>query len=298
MRITQNIITSGSLLRYQQNLRDINDAQQRVSSGMRILKASDDPVGTASSMQARSSLRALEQYRRNIEISRTRADAEERVFDQLSDVLTRARELAISQGTETADASTRLTVKAEVDQLLGFVVQLGNTKIAGSHIFGGADAGVPPVSWDDESLPPEITLDDVDPGHHSAEISAGMFVRTTNNAHDVFGDGEVYESLWNLSQALGANDDEAIRKSIDGLNGAFEHVQALIGDVGARAAQLQVTSANIDALEINLLTFKSNLEEVDFEQAVTELISRQTTFQAAMLATSRVMGMTMMDYLR
>ena len=36
----------------------------------------------------------------------------------------------------------------------------------------------------------------------------------------------------------------------------------------------------------------------DFEQAVTELVGRQTAFQAAMLATSRVMGMNLADYLR
>ena len=36
----------------------------------------------------------------------------------------------------------------------------------------------------------------------------------------------------------------------------------------------------------------------DFEQAVTELVGRQTAYQAAMLATSRVMGMNLTDYLR
>ena len=43
---------------------------------------------------------------------------------------------------------------------------------------------------------------------------------------------------------------------------------------------------------------KSDVEEVDVEEAVTELVSRQTAYQAAMLATSRVMGLTLADYLR
>ena len=62
--------------------------------------------------------------------------------------------------------------------------------------------------------------------------------------------------------------------------------------------QLEITGANLAALDVTLTTFKSDLQEVDFERAVTELVGRQTAFQAAMLATSKVMGMNLTDYLR
>jgi flagellar hook-associated protein 3 FlgL len=61
---------------------------------------------------------------------------------------------------------------------------------------------------------------------------------------------------------------------------------------------LEVTSSNLDALETNLKTFKSNLGDADQEQAVTNLLAHQTTYQAAMLATSRVIGMTLTDYIQ
>jgi flagellar hook-associated protein 3 FlgL len=257
------------------------------------------PVAATGTMKAAGSLRALEQYRRNIQAAEVRVDAEEQAYSSLSDIIVRARELAVAQGSDTASANTRLAVKAEIDQLIGVAVQLANTKVAGSHLFGGTNASQPPVVWaDPNAAPPEVVLDAVDPGHHRTEIAAGQFLVTAKNAHEVFTASGVFEDLWNLSAALGANDAQGIRDSIGELDGAFEHVQSMIGDIGARSARLQVTSSNLDALEITLVTFKSNLEEVDFEKAVTELISRQTTFQAAMLATSRVMGMTLTDYLR
>lgn len=298
MRITHNMMHAAALVSYQQNLRDIDAAQQRVSSGLRILKASDDPVGTSMSMDTASSLRALEQYHRNVEMSRTRVNAEERAYDQISDLLMRAKEIGLAQGSDTADATTRETARAEIKQLIGFAVQLANTQVSGSYIFGGANAATPPVEWpDQDAAAPVVTLDP-DPGHHRAEVAAGQIIDTTRNGHEVFTSGGIFTALWNLSEALGANDPAAIRASIDDVDEGFEHIQALIGDVGARATQLQVTAANLDALEINLLTFKSDIEEVDFEKAVTELVSRQTAFQAAMLATSRVMGLTLTDYLR
>jgi flagellin-like hook-associated protein FlgL len=37
---------------------------------------------------------------------------------------------------------------------------------------------------------------------------------------------------------------------------------------------------------------------VDQEKAITDLVTRQTAYQSAMLATSRVLGMTLTDYLK
>src|SRR5690606_29497027 len=108
----------------------------------------------------------------------------------------------------------------------------------------------------------------------------------------------VLSALRDLTRALDANDAAAIRATTADLDAAFDKVQTLLGDVGARASLLQVSTANLDALEINLETLKSELEEVDIEEAVTELMARQTSYQAAMLTTSRVMGLTLTDYLR
>jgi flagellar hook-associated protein 3 FlgL len=137
-------------------------------------------------------------------------------------------------------------------------------------------------------------------GVHDAEISAGQRVRTNHGTAEVFGDGQtdVLKGLWELSQALGANDQAGIAAAAGTLDAAENAVQRLVGDVGSRANQLEVTRANLDALEVNLRTFKSDLEEVDFERAVTELVTRQTAYQAAMLATSRVLGLNLADYLR
>ena len=82
------------------------------------------------------------------------------------------------------------------------------------------------------------------------------------------------------------------------VSGTIQSVQAVIGETGAASQQLDVASANLDALDTSLRAFKSQLQDADIEQAVTELVGRQTAYQAAMLATSRVMGLNLADYLR
>jgi flagellar hook-associated protein 3 FlgL len=75
-------------------------------------------------------------------------------------------------------------------------------------------------------------------------------------------------------------------------------MQVMLGEVGAQTAQLEIADANLGALDTSLRAFKSNLQDADLEKAVTELVSRQTVYQAAMLSTSRIMGMSLADYLR
>ena len=105
-------------------------------------------------------------------------------------------------------------------------------------------------------------------------------------------------ALAQLRDALASGDSVAIRASMKPLEDSFQGIQTRLAETGARANYLQVTLSNLDALDVNLQTFRSDLEEVDLEQAVTELVSKQTAYQAAMMVTSRVIGMTIADYLR
>jgi flagellin-like hook-associated protein FlgL len=51
-------------------------------------------------------------------------------------------------------------------------------------------------------------------------------------------------------------------------------------------------------LQDNFEAYRAKLAEVDVEEEFTELTSRQAAYQAAMLATSKVSGMSLTDYLR
>lgn len=300
MRITNNITTQNALRTMQRGQREVAAATSRVYSGLRFERASEDPTAAAQVMRTGGSLRALVQYRRNIDAVTARASSEEGVLGQLDGVLARAQELGVSQATATANADSRKVAKAEVDQLLRFAVSLGNTKSGDAYIFGGALATVAPFTID-ETDPDNLAFTTTSPtGEMKIEISSGQLLSANHDGTQVFGTTSTgpLAALVELSRALGANDQDAIGAATGKVKAAFGELQTLVGDVGARMNQLQVTGANLNALEVTLKTFRSDTQEIDFENAVTELVGRQTAFQAAMMATSRVMGMNLTDYLR
>lgn len=292
MRITNSILQREALSSIQRSLSAMSEAQVQASTGLRVRASSDDPVAAAEIMRAGSGLRALDQYRRNIDAASSRLNSEETIVDQLGDLLTRASELGIAQGSDSASAATRGVALKEVQQLVQQAVQLGNTKVEGAYLFGGALADQPPVdaggvvaTWQ-----PAVSS--------KVEIASGRAIDVAHDAQQVFGDTQLVQSLNALATGLQNDDTTAIRSSLTGLSGAFDQLQDLLGDVGARTNQLEIAGTNLDALELGLKTTKSDLSEVDLEEAMTTLVSRQTAYQAALVATSRIMSTTLTDYLR
>jgi flagellar hook-associated protein 3 FlgL len=114
----------------------------------------------------------------------------------------------------------------------------------------------------------------------------------------VFVNTGVLDALKQLANAIGNGDTAGVNAASTSLSNAFNNVQAVVGDVGARESHLEMAGSNLDAYEGTVTNLKSDLQDVDFETAVTELTSRQTAYQAALLSTSKVMGLTLTDYLQ
>jgi flagellar hook-associated protein 3 FlgL len=276
-------------------MREIKETTDRVVSGSRIRVASDDPGAAGAVLRTDGQLRALVQYQRNIGAARSRLTAEETVLDQVTDLLSRAGELAIREGSANANAMTRQIARQEVEELIGTAIQLANTRFDELYLFGGDFADEPPV--DAAGAFNELRLPT---GTRETEIAAGQLVHTNHNASEIFGDNNngVIAALRALSAALENDDPEAIIAAGQESRTALDQTQNLIGDVGARVIRLDIAEANIEALDTNLRTFRSDLSEVEFEEAMTELVGRQTALQAAFVATSRILQTTLTDYLR
>ena len=303
MRVTNQVITQSAINRLQQTLQALDRAREQVSTGRRVQRMSDDPTAGSEIVRVGSSMRAIEQFRRNIRIADGRARAEELALDRLSNFLGRGIELAVGQASSTASAETRLMVKAEIDQLIAAAVDLGNTKFGGEYLFGGTRAGEQPFQVPANDTDPfsRLTDENGDPvnpsGAIKVEIVDGRFVTPNHNGTEAFLDTNALQALRELSIALGNNDVAAIDASVQTLQNSFDDVQSLIGEQGARTLELTTAHDNLDTLSVSLEAFRSNLRDVEIEKAMVELVGRQTLYEAAMAATTRVLGLSLANYL-
>ncbi len=292
MRITNQVLYSQALGSTQRLMAEIGDLQRTITSGLRVERPSDDPAAIGSIMKTSGGLRALEQYRDNLGIAQSRLSLENGVLDQITDVLTRAKELALGQGGATASTETREAVRKEVEGLTAHLIDLGNTQFTGSYLFGGAYADQRPFSTAgvDPARPP---ADDF-----MVEGGAGRTFLGNHGGQEVFVDSGALDALAALSQALASDSPDGIQSAIGDIDDAFHAVQALTADVGARMNRADRALENLDSLEMELLEQRSGLQDTDMEEAITKLVNRQVTYEAAMMANARIMNLTLTDYLR
>lgn len=298
MRITNATISTNAVRALLTNQRGIDRASRQISSGLRFERVSGDPTAGSDAMRATSDIKALAQYRRNIQRAAAVSNTQEGVLNALTDVLVRAQELAVQQASSTNTPQTRSAVKAEIDQLLRMAITLGNTQVEGAYLFGGAEATTPPVTLIDGTTP-NFAVASTAPAAQF-ELSAGQRIRVAERAADIFGTtgGGTLAALRELSLALEAGDIGQISAAGASLNAAYTTVQNTLGATGARSNQLDVTRTNLDALDVTLKVYRSELIDVEVEAALAELVAKQTTYQAAMLATTRVIDLNLGNYLR
>ncbi|TVP45366.1 MAG: hypothetical protein EA350_09250 [Gemmatimonadales bacterium] len=276
----------------QSNLREVERATGEIVSGRRVSAPSDDPAAARSIMRTNAGLQANDQFLRNMSRVNSFLAMEDVVLSQLGDVLTRGRELALSQGGSTASAATRETAARELRELMAFVQDLGNTRVGERYLFGGAQSTTPPFAAGSTSAAPLPT------GASPVEIGPGRTLVPNRSAREIFGDTGALAALEELAQALDANDPESIRGAQVTLSRAFDQVQVLVGELGGRMNRLDLAASRSADLELNLVEYRSDLEDVDFEEAISRLSNRQAAYQAALLATSRIMSVNLTDYLR
>ncbi len=292
VRITNQLLSSRALEGTRKLMAEIGDLQEAITSGLRVARPSDDPTVVGSIMKTSSGLRSLDQYRDNLGLVQSRLSLEDGVTEQIADVLARAKELALSQGDATASSDTREAARKEVEALRDHLVDLGNTQFTGSYLFGGVYADSRPFTsgGTDPARPPA--------GDFTVEGGAGVYFQANHSGQELFVDTGALGALNNLIEALGNDSETEVRASIEGLDTAFDAVQSLTAELGARMNRVDRALENLDSLDFELQTQRSALQDMDFEEAVTKLTNRQVTYQAAMLANARILNMTLTDYLR
>src|SRR4051812_6776578 len=104
-RVTQGMLNNQLLRNINSNLTRINNHQNELSTGRKINKPSDDPVGISFSLRYRSEVSATEQYESNVDAAISWLDYTDDALGQANSVIQRARDLAV-QGANGTNPQT------------------------------------------------------------------------------------------------------------------------------------------------------------------------------------------------
>ena len=143
LRINTNI----SSLTAQRNLgistESLTRSLERLSSGLRITRASDDAAGLAISERLRAEVRAYEQAQRNALDGISLLQVAEGALNEVSGILVRLRELAIQSANGTVGTAERVTIDAEFQDLVAEIDRVAAvTEFNGTLLLDGELSGL------------------------------------------------------------------------------------------------------------------------------------------------------------
>lgn len=272
-----------------------NKIQQQLSTGHRVSVPSDDPEGTSISMSYRRDMVFEGQMRRNIEGGIAYMNASESALSSATDIIHRARELAV-QGSNGTNSQSGLNAMAiEVDQLLQQMVQVANTNFGGAYIFAGQKTDQPAYTTTVGGTGITDVTYQGDLGQRIRRIS-----RQDTSAVNVAGPtgfGGVFQDLITLRDNLRAGSPN-IKQSMSDLDKDLDTVLAARADIGARVNAFNDAASRSSSRDTDLQQLRANIEDVDVTEAIVTLTARQNQLQAALGAIGQTMNMTLMNYIR
>jgi flagellar hook-associated protein 3 FlgL len=295
-RITQQQMVISAHTNLQSNLSRMSALQEKLSSGKEITKPSDNPSGTATALQYRSSIRRSDQYIRNADDGMSWLASADSALMGVQNVLNRAREVAL-QGTNALMTPTdREALAKEVEGLRDSALALANTTRLGRPIFSGNVVPVSPVP--DSAYDPTYAYVG-DAGAVMRTVADGVTVRVNLTGPEVFGPagGDVFTTLTQLAGDLRTN-PAALPAATTAIDAASTRVLTGLSTIGARTNQIETARDRTDLTRLSQQGSLAEIESIDLPKVLTDLKLQETSYQAALTATARTLQPSLMDFLR
>lgn len=123
--------------------------QEQAMTGKRVNRPSDDPDAAIRALQVRANIERDDTVSQNLEVANSFLSITDSSLAELTEVLSRAKELAIQMSSSTnATDDAREAVSKEAEQLFMRVLQIGNTRLGDRYIFSGFQTDRAPFDLD------------------------------------------------------------------------------------------------------------------------------------------------------
>jgi flagellar hook-associated protein 3 FlgL len=293
-RVTEASMTTKALSDLSRSAAQGQQIQRQISSGKMISRPSDSPTGTVTSLQLRGEVRATQQYSRNSDDGLGwLGTIQDKLGDSSTQIL-RARDLTVQALNDTtADQGSREALATEIDNIRAGLLDDANTKFMGRPVFGGTTSG--DAAYD------ATGAYSGDAGQTTRTVGPNSKVRIEVNGPEAFGaDGpnQLFQVLGTLSQDIRNGDTSAVGDDLTNLDSAHDLLKSTLSDVGARYNRVTQMKQSAEDHLLSVSSQLSDIEDVDLPKAIMDLQIQQTSYQAALAATARVIQPSLIDFLR
>src|SRR3954470_23655038 len=264
LRINHNISSMiGASALGQQNA-SLSKSLEKLSTGLRINRASDDAAGLSVSESMRSKIRGMDRAKSNAEDGIALVQIAEGATGEINNIMQRMRELAIQSSTDTMTTTERSYTDKEFGQLMSEVTRISNSaSYNGMTLLDGA-SGSFGVS-----------------GGASSVLHIGSGSSATTDRMSVTINAMTLGALGLSATTTSVSTASAALSSLSLIDTAIKSVNTMRSDMGAYVNRLDFAISNLSNQIYNTQDAESRIRDVDFAKETTEFTRSQILTQSA-----------------
>lgn len=298
------MMSSQLMLNLNRNAQRMNETQLQASTGRKLNKPSDDPVGITYSLRYRGELSSNEQYQKNVDNAVSWLDFSDSTMNQAGDVLNRLKALVVQASTETNPQSGLDSISQEVSQLKEQLVDIANSRLNGKYVFNGQQYDKMPYGFPKN---PDGSLDTSTAGATTTDQGAVEYLVGENvkiginvTGSDVFGSGNdnVFVIMDRVSQALKDGKHDEVSAELANIESSMDRLLSMRAEVGAKTNRIELMENRLGDLELNLTELQAKTEDADFGELIMRSKIQENIYNASLSAGAKIIQPSLVDFLR
>lgn len=299
MRVSTNTLYEFGTASMQQQQSALLKVQQQIASGRRILSPSDDPVAAAQALNVTQSKSMSEQFIVNGHTAAARLAETEGTLGAITKTLQDVRVLVVSAGNAGLSSSDRQSIANELQGRYDELLSLANSKGGdGNYLFSGYQSGIKPLTQTSGAA-----VFAGDQGVRMIQISQARSIAVSDSAEALFKPGSAQDPFAVIANVItelnsvptSTTLNTSLASALTGLDGALTNVLSVRAGVGTRMKEVDsVTNAAQDTV-LQYEQTLSQLQDVDYSKAISELSQRQVYLEAAQKSFMKVTGLSLFN---
>jgi flagellar hook-associated protein 3 FlgL len=282
-------------------------SQAQLAQGKQIINASDAPNQAATIQRLKSILNKQDSYQSSLDTIKARLQGEDSTLQNVSDLLVRAKEVAVQGGNDTLNAGDRKALGTEMQALRDQLLSLANTKDSnGNYLFSGSRVKQPAFAETANGSPAYMG----DQTRMNVRVGDQRSIPINRTGTDAFvpvaridADGKTsgigfFQVMDNLITGLNTNKATDIRRGVGELDDLMQGVSLARANVGTNLNVVDQQTAVIEDTALNLKTTLSSIEDLDYASAITKMNQQMMSLEAAQASFAKVSQLNLFNYIK
>lgn len=296
-RLSSTQLADSSVFGIQQAYSRFDVAQRKVNTGKQLQTPSDNPTGTAQTLEFRERVSELEQFGRTVSQAHNFISTSEAALDSVSSLARQARTIGIQGASDGVSVETRAALAGQIQNIIGQIATIGNTTYGPQYVFGGQLTDTAPIQGTPTGYKYVGGTTDNNNADLTLNIGRNETIKINTTGDQTF--VPLLTALAKLRDDVGSGASGVISNTdLAQVDAQLNNVLAVRADLGSKVQRLQLTTQRNEVTKENYTKFISSIEDADIPSSIVELQTAQTAYQAALESTSRTFQNSLLDFIK